>query len=97
MDEEEKKLSLDNQHFSQFTVSAFKDLYKDEDFTDVTLVCEDGKLVRGHRIILSAGSAMIRNLLASGAKPSHLLNIPAPQHHILPIVRYCTSSDIPKT
>ena len=97
MDEEEKKLSLDNQHFTQFTAAAFKDLYEDEDFTDVTLVCEDGKLVRGHRIILSAGSAMIRKLLASGAKPSHLLNIPAPQHHILPIVRYWTSQGIPKS
>ena len=92
MDEEEKKLSLDNQHFSQFTASAFKDLYNDEDFTDVTLVCEDGALVRGHKIILSAGSAMIRNLLVSGrAKPSHILNISAPHHHILSIVRYSNS------
>ena len=94
MDEEEKKLSLDNQNFLQFTASAFKDLYEDEEFTDVTLVCEDGKLVRGHKIILSAGSSMIRKLLASGPKPSHLLNIPAPQHHILPIVRYCTSAAV---
>ena len=91
MDEEEKKISLDNQHFSKFTTTAFKNLYEDEDFTDVTLVCEDGELVRGHRIILSAGSSMIRDLLASGAKPSHLVNIPASHHHILPIVRYSTS------
>ena len=91
MDEEEKKLSLDNQHFSQFTSSAFKDLYEDEDFTDVTLVCEDGNLVRGHKIILSAGSSVIRDLLACGSKPSHLINIPAAHCHILSIVRYSTS------
>ena len=30
------------------------------------LVCEDGKLVRGHKIILRAGSALIKNLLAQG-------------------------------
>ena len=30
------------------------------------MVCEDGKLVRGHKIILRAGSALIKNLLAQG-------------------------------
>ena len=87
MDEEEKQLSLDNQNFSKFTASAFKDLYEDNDLTDVTLVCEDGKLVRGHKVILSAGSATIKELLARGSKPSHLLNIEAAHNHILAIVR----------
>ena len=40
MADEEKKLSLDNQHFSKFATATFTSLYEDKDFTDVTLVSE---------------------------------------------------------
>ena len=91
---EDERLRLKWDDFQENLQTHFRELRDDSDFTDVTLVCEDGKLVRGHKIILSAGSSMIRKLLASGPKPSHLLKIPAPQHHILPIVRYCTSAAV---
>ena len=38
MADEEKKLALDNQHFSKFATATFTSLYEDKDFTDVTLV-----------------------------------------------------------
>ena len=36
---------------------------KDYDFTDVTLVCEDGHQVEAHRVILSASSPFFQKLL----------------------------------
>ena len=41
MADEEKKLSLDNQHFSKFAIATLTSLYEDKDFTDVTLVWEN--------------------------------------------------------
>ena len=38
MADEEKKLALDNQHFSKFATATLTSLYEDKDFTDVTLV-----------------------------------------------------------
>ena len=38
MADEEKKLSLDNQHFSKFATATLTSLYEDKDFADVTLV-----------------------------------------------------------
>ena len=41
MADEEKKLALDNQHFSKFATATLTSLYEDKDFTDVTLVWEN--------------------------------------------------------
>ena len=38
MADEEKKLALDNQHFSKFATATLTSLYEDKDFADVTLV-----------------------------------------------------------
>ena len=43
--------------------NAFRDLRKDNEFTDVTLSCEDGHQVEAHKVILSASSPLFENLL----------------------------------
>ena len=35
----------------------------DQDFSDVTLACEDGKQVEAHKVILAASSPFFQNLL----------------------------------
>ena len=41
-----------------------------KDFTDVTLACDDGKLVEAHKVILAASSPLFQNLLKSKTLPS---------------------------
>ena len=41
-------------------------------FTDVTLACDDGKLVEAHKVILAASSPLFQNLLKR-SKHSHPL------------------------
>ena len=43
--------------------TAFQDLRKDSEFTDVTLACEDGQQVGAHKVILAASSPFFQNLL----------------------------------
>ena len=42
---------------------AFANLRKDNDFTDVTLACQDGNQVEAHKVILAASSPFFQNLL----------------------------------
>ena len=43
--------------------TAFRDLRKDIDFTDVTLACENGHQFEAHKVILSASSPFFQNML----------------------------------
>ena len=58
-----EKLCLKWNDFTQNIGSTFADLRTDLDFSDVTLACEDGTLIEAHKIILSAGSHLFRNIL----------------------------------
>ena len=42
--------------FQENIKNAFGNLRKNNDFTDVTLVCEDGQQVKAHKVILAASS-----------------------------------------
>ena len=54
--------------FSYFTQDnakiTFHDIRKTEDFSDVTLVCEDGHQIQAHRVILSSSSLFFRYSLS---------------------------------
>ena len=43
--------------------TAFSDLRKDSNFTDVTLACQDGYQVGAHKVILAASGPFFQNLL----------------------------------
>ena len=58
-----EKFCLRWNDFQENISTAFKDLRKDSEFTDVTLVCEDGQQVEAHKVILSASSPFFQNLL----------------------------------
>ena len=54
--------------FSSFAVDTLRYLSSDEKFLDVSLVTEDERLFKAHRIILSASSPFFRNILGQAVK-----------------------------
>ena len=58
--------------FAKGICESCKNLHESKDFTDVTLACNDGKLVEAHKVILAASSPLFQNLL-KWSKHSHPL------------------------
>ena len=58
-----EKLCLQWNDFKANAVSAFARLREDNDFSDVTLVCEDGQQVEAHKVILAVSSPFFASLL----------------------------------
>ena len=67
-----EKLCLQWNDFNQNISASLGDLRGDKDFTDVTLVCEDGQQVEAHKVILVASSPFFKELLRKN-KHSHPL------------------------
>ena len=59
----DEKLCLQWNDFKENVNSAFGDLRQDKEFTDVTLVCEDGQKVEAHKLVLVASSPFFKNIL----------------------------------
>ena len=58
-----QKLCLKWNDFQENINSAFGNLRKDNDLSDVTLACEDGHQIEAHKVILSVSSPLFENLL----------------------------------
>ena len=58
-----EKFRLKWDDFQQNISNSFKELRHDHDFTDVTLVCENKKLIEVHKIVLSVCSPIFRDML----------------------------------
>ena len=58
-----EKFCLRWNDFQENVNTAFSDLRKDCDFTDVTLAGEDGHQIEAHKVILSASSPFFQKLL----------------------------------
>ena len=67
-----EKFCLRWNDFQKNINTAFADLRKDTDFSDVTLVCQDGYQVESHKVVLAASSPFFHNLLKKN-KHSHPL------------------------
>merc|ERR1712129_121469 len=57
------KVILSGDEFPNDTVSAFKDMLKDEHFTNVTLVTDGNKHIKAHKVILSSFSPFFKDIL----------------------------------
>jgi len=60
---ETDKFCLKWNEFDSNLRAAFKDFREEEDFFDVTLVCEEERQIEAHKIILSACSLLFRKIL----------------------------------
>ena len=68
-----EKLYFQWNYFQDNIKSAFGNLRKDNDFTDVTLACEDGQQVEAHKVILAASSPFFQRLLGRNKHPHPLI------------------------
>ena len=58
-----EKYCLKWKDFQQNIASSYRNLRKDNDFSDVTLVCEDNQPIEAHKIILAACSPFFNSIL----------------------------------
>ena len=58
-----EKLCLKWNDFQDNTINTFARLGDSLDFSDVTLVCEDGKQVEAHKVVLACSSPVFQNIL----------------------------------
>jgi len=68
-----EKLCLKWNEFQESINNSFTNLRKDETFSDVTLVCEDGQQIEAHKLIISASSPFFLNLLKGNKHPHPLV------------------------
>ena len=68
-----EKLCLHWNDFKENINSTFEKLREDKEFTDVTLVCEDGQLIEGHKVILATLSPFFENILQKSKHPHPLI------------------------
>ena len=57
--------------FSDHVLNLMRDMLLSPNYTDVTLVCDDGKLIRAHRTILRACSSVFNNILELSTQSNH--------------------------
>ena len=59
----DQRLNLRWDEFENCAGNTFRDLMTDEDFADVTLVCDEDRQIRAHKVVLSAVSPFFRKIL----------------------------------
>ena len=68
-----EKLCLQWNDFKENVKTAFGSLRDDQDFSDVTLACEDGQQVEAHKVILAASSPFFQDLLRKLKHPHPMI------------------------
>ena len=68
-----EKLCLQLNDFTGNVNSAFGKLRDDNEFTDVTLACEDGQQLQAHKVILAASSPFFEKILQKNKHPYPLI------------------------
>ena len=57
-----KSIFLTRKDFQTTADSAFKGLFESNEFTDITLVSDDGQTIKAHKHIISTSSSMLNKL-----------------------------------
>ena len=68
-----EKLCLQWNDFKENVNSAFGRLRNNNEFTDVTLACEDGRQMEAHKLILAASSPFFEKILQRNKHPHPLI------------------------
>ena len=68
-----EKINFQWPDFGSNVISAFGRLRQDSEFTDVTLVCEDGKQVEAHKLVLISTSPLFLKVLTKNNHPHPLI------------------------
>ena len=104
MSELEGSIQLTWDQFQKNNAGHFKEVQSSRDFTDVTLVTEDGITTESHRIILTAGSQFFQRIFGGLNEPmrSHthpliyLKGVKSEQLGLLLDFLYCGATSVPQ-
>ena len=94
-----EKFCLKWNDFQKNVGTAFGLLRQDEDFSDVTLVSEDGKQIEAHKVILAASSPFFQTLLKTNKHPHPLIYMRGIKSADLVAIMdflYCGEANIPQ-
>ena len=92
-----EKLCLKWNDFQENTLSGFKELRSDKEFTDVTLACEDGEQTGAHKVVLTTSSPLFRNLLKSNRHQHPLIFMRGIKFNVLVAIidfLYCGEANV---
>merc|ERR1712129_385448 len=70
---ETELMNLSWNEFHNSTIKTFRNLQKDQDFTDVTLACGSGSQIKAHKVILSSCSQFFKEILVQNPHQHPLL------------------------
>ena len=68
-----EKLCLQWNDFKENTASAFGKLRENSEFSGVTLVCQDGRKVEAHKVMLASSSPFFMDLLSENKHPHRFI------------------------
>ena len=68
-----EKLCLKWNDFQENLKTAFSGLRNNQDFADVTLVCEDGMQIETHKVILASSSPLLMEILQRNKHPHPMI------------------------
>ena len=71
-------------NYEKCTINSFKELMGQAEFVDVTLVAEDGKQVKAHKVVLSACSSVLKNILVTNPHQHPLIYLTGLKYQELP-------------
>ena len=57
-------LTLDADEYTNHVEETFQGMFKHQDLTDITLICDDKKQLKAHKIILSSWSPVFKSIIA---------------------------------
>ena len=61
------------EEFDTAAGNSYKELYKEQHFTNVTLACDDGKQIKAHKVILASSSAFFKRILTKNMHEQPLI------------------------
>ena len=81
--------------FTENAIITIKDLQNDEDFSDVTLVCDGTQQIKAHKFILASSSSFFGNILKTNIHPHPLIYIKGiSSQHLLAIVDFMYQGEV---
>ena len=77
------------QDFESTSPDIIRNLWKDEDFSDVTLATDDGQVVRAHRVVLCSASSKLKKLLIAHKHDNPIVYLPdIDSGHLVNLVKF---------
>ena len=79
---------LKNHDFYNISHQLFKSFYKNTASFDITLVCNDNKIIKAHKLILASASTVMKDLIRNNTLPGYVLKINVSSQNMGTILNY---------